>query len=160
MSEALHPPTCAKCNGLCCQLFVFSGPKLTSQEWNQLEPVIEQVCESGACRNESELHKCRSLKALPLKGARVPYSCAFLSEEGRCNIYEVRPQACRQYPLQIVSTSKEVVVRISEDCYGGVELYRRAKDTPESFVLPAELKNRTLSVELTSFYEASVSRLE
>ncbi len=77
-----NDPRCTQCDGACCR--GFPSVELTWEEYERLERL-------GAGR----LH-------LPLVGhplLLIDYCCEFLAD-GRCTIYEHRPDICRRFTCQ------------------------------------------------------------
>jgi Fe-S-cluster containining protein len=74
-----------------------------------------------------EFHTVRTVRrSFLLGGANVlahkaDGSCVFLTNAGRCHIHEVfgaetKPLMCRQFPLQVVRTDREVVATVARSC--------------------------------------------
>ena len=42
--------------------------------------------------------------------------CYFLSNDGRCSVYEYRPQGCRAYPIIVTESEKEIKCTIDDYC--------------------------------------------
>lgn len=68
---------CADCKGACCRQVVIRIGKPSPDELAWLETRGEVVGESWRIRSE----------------------CKYLAEDGRCSIYEDRPQVCRDFRL-------------------------------------------------------------
>jgi Fe-S-cluster containining protein len=155
LNSSFEYPSCKDCGGSCCKLFVFSGPRLTEDEWESLEKDIESKCSSPA-----EFEKFRNLKALPVSGGQIPYACAFLSPEGLCTIYDKRPRVCRAYPVVFFKSIDRIHVKISEDCFGWEEAKNKVTQNP-SVCLPIDPHDtRAIDVQTSSFYDDSMARLD
>lgn len=73
---------CQKCGGACCRSF--SDVELTWDEYERLQAI-------GAGRLQ--------LSLLGPHRLIIDYNCEFLVE-GRCSIYELRPEICRRFYCQ------------------------------------------------------------
>ena len=70
-------PTCAECGGKCCKTLLMQNAVLTSYQREFVET-------RGKAVGEHALLDCR---------------CKHLTDDGRCGIYEQRPQAGRDYEV-------------------------------------------------------------
>ena len=70
---------CQECGGICCSSF--AGIEISWDEYEQLQRL-------GARRLQLSLFGPHKLE--------IDYGCEFLVE-GRCSIYEVRPDICRRF---------------------------------------------------------------
>jgi Fe-S-cluster containining protein len=70
---------CQKCGGVCCSSFA-----AVDISWDE----FERLRELGARRLQLSLYGPHKLA--------IDYGCEFL-EEGRCSIYEARPDICRRF---------------------------------------------------------------
>ena len=70
---------CQNCGGLCCKSF--AAVEVTWDEYERLRAL-------GATRLQLSLYGAHRLE--------IDYACEFLVE-GRCSIYDVRPDICRRF---------------------------------------------------------------
>jgi len=87
---------CEECRPHCGSLCCISYGYVTLSEEEALSgryqyKAVTEGCECESCEN---MRKARVLYSLLKK---ADYSCLHLESNGRCGIYEYRPQTCRNY---------------------------------------------------------------
>lgn len=146
---ASDPKVCMRC-GKCCQLFVYTGPRITEEEWQKLQnhPKLLDLPEQAR-------DSFRQTQVFPACGDYPPKRCFFLKGTV-CEIYPERPQSCRDYPLYMIDKGDEILIRISEDC-PRAELVARAVTASSLRALGVNVEGKKLRIEVTSFYERSIA---
>ena len=116
--RAMHNkhPECQSCDGHCCREFDAKvahdrkpwSRKRAEKEMAKCAPPYEQTGESRICGNE----------------VVIPVRCTAFTDDGKCSIYETRPDACKAHPSQseIRRNDKDT------DCPLIERLRREAKD--------------------------------
>ncbi len=77
---------CITCGGACCSSF--AAIEISWEEYEQLRAL-------GACRLQISLYGAHRLE--------IDYGCEFLVQ-GRCSIYEQRPDICRRFTCAEITT--------------------------------------------------------
>ncbi len=116
-----------KKTGKCCTLFVRTGPELTIQE---ADLTAERMSILGF--SDELITYVKRHRTIPLTGSKVPKKCIFL-ENDICVIHDIKPELCREYPLEIIETEKNVKILISYDCPRAEKIENSIKnnDIPE-----------------------------
>jgi Fe-S-cluster containining protein len=90
------PDLCAACPkpGVCCNNFVLANPdfRFLPENWeSEADAQLREWDEPFVVRGEAWREECTYGKTYV-----TPYlGCNFVTEEGRCSIYENRPETCR-----------------------------------------------------------------
>ena len=77
-----------------------------------IEKDLQRIENNGYSRKNFCLEPTKSEGFWQLKN--INGRCFFLSDEGKCSIYSIRPAGCRVYPLVFELSEEDII--IDEDC--------------------------------------------
>jgi len=101
---------CSSCSGCCCNGDFFNHVMLTDKE-------LETISLNLKMPNLKE--HCIIKEHHGMNFHCFPQPCMFLSPDYKCQIYQFRPQACRDFPLNI----NDDMVQICVSCPAGNKIY-------------------------------------
>lgn len=136
-----------KKTGKCCTLFVSTGPELTIQEADLIAERMSTLGLPGELISYVKKHG-----TIPITGAKVPKKCIFL-ENALCAIHDIKPELCREYPLEIRDMGKNSRIFISYDCPRAEKIENSIKNRDLPNWLEKKLKNKAVETRLVSFYD-------
>ena len=130
-------------------MFVFSGPGLSEEEIATIVPEIVKLGLPSDIIEDIKKNKC-----IPIIGKEPPKTCIFLKNK-LCAIHSVKPEVCKDYPLEILVYDYKVKIKISYDC-PRAESIERALKINVPLWLRNRIKSKEMEIEVVSFYEENI----
>lgn len=115
---------CRRC-GVCCRILGPAGLEVTEEEWEALENDMYSL--------KLDIGTIEQLKQglrLPMKVRHTISGCAFLTGTNKCQVYDRRPRACREFPFWITETPTQVVLKVALLCTRASELASVLQNNP------------------------------
>ncbi|MFH1307466.1 MAG: hypothetical protein ABIH72_01285 [archaeon] len=105
---------CALCNSKCCKdVGGIGSPILTKEERDEYEKVREE---------STKKIKCSGGEYFLLKTKNGTNQCIFLSDNGKCEIQEIKPMDCACYPIKAIYKNNEIIFILDSDCLASAHL--------------------------------------
>lgn len=106
---------------------------------------------------EEKINQVRENRTVPALGGEPLKRCIFL-KDNLCQIYEIRPRQCREYPLEIESEDSNIVILIDLDCPRAEKIKKAIEKGNISRWLEKILENKEIEeIKLRSFYEEKIT---
>ena len=83
--EYTNPDVCLRCSGKCCRYYMLEIDRPTTK--SDFDDIRWYLCHEGSTIHVEDRHWY----------LHVQSKCLYLDEDNRCNIYDRRPQICRNH---------------------------------------------------------------
>jgi Fe-S-cluster containining protein len=150
---------CLKC-GKCCGLFVRTGPGISDKEKEEIfnylgNPKIVEFMHRKGLKVGWIRDQINEISYIPLIGDDLPKKCIFLSEGNLCVIHEIRPEICRDYPLDIASPNK---IKVDLDCPRSKQIIEKLKKGEYPFYIKNKINTeKDIEIEEEYFFERKIN---
>ncbi|MFH1834976.1 MAG: YkgJ family cysteine cluster protein [Methanobacteriota archaeon] len=152
--------TCLRC-GKCCKSFVCTGPEITDREKTMILNYINKLVITPHLNKiefnlEDVKNHLHEKPYLPVLGVKPPKKCVFLSDN-ICLIHKVKPQICRNYPIELLNKTKIIV---DLDCPRGRDILNELENGRYPTLIRKKIRDvRNLRVEGRYFFDEKIKDL-